>query len=185
MRCKATSSTRPRRRSRGAKLESHGAARCNERGGGARGAKQRHNDAACACACGVVPRRTGGPLATAASSAPCTARRLLLLLARAPGALARALPRQVALGAHALCAGGTRTNVLQQRSMATAGGARRRAPPPWHERLQAQLENLERAAAALQALSEEPDAAATLEVRARATARCAAHAAPALYARQR
>ena len=69
--------------------------------------------------------------------------------------------------------------------MFTAGGARRRAPMPWHERLKMRLQDLEDAAAALLAVCEEPGAAAMLEVRARATARGAAHAAPALYARQR
>ena len=38
-------------------------------------------------------------------------------------------------------------------------------PLPWHERLQARLADVERAAAALLAVCEEPDAAATLEAR--------------------
>ena len=36
---------------------------------------------------------------------------------------------------------------------------------PWHERLQARVADLERAAAALLAVCEEPEAAAALEVR--------------------
>ena len=43
------------------------------------------------------------------------------------------------------------------------------APAPWHERLQAGVAYVERAAAALLAVCEEPDTAAALEVRARAT----------------
>ena len=70
--------------------------------------------------------------------------------------------------------------------MATAGGARRHAPPPWHERLQAGVADVERAAAALLAVCEEPEAQAALEVRARATrGRRAAQRTRALFLRIR
>ena len=50
---------------------------------------------------------------------------------------------------------------------AAAPGVDAAAPlPPWHERLQEHLQDLARAAAALLAVCEEPDAAAALEVRA-------------------
>ena len=50
--------------------------------------------------------------------------------------------------------------------MAAAAAAPGGAVEPWHERLQACMADLERAAAALLAVCEEPDAAAALEVRA-------------------
>ena len=49
---------------------------------------------------------------------------------------------------------------------AAAPGVDAAAPPagPWHERLQARLQDVERAAAALLAVCEEPEARAALEV---------------------
>ena len=76
---------------------------------------------------------------------------------------ARAAPLSAARGAGALACSCTR---VSECSMATAGAARHRAPPPWHERLQASVADLERAAAALLAVCEEPDAQAALEARA-------------------
>ena len=71
--------------------------------------------------------------------------------------------------------------------MATAAGTARRNAP-WHERLQAGVADVERAAAALLAVCEEPGAAAALEVSARATHACHARRitqAVALYRRWR
>ena len=53
--------------------------------------------------------------------------------------------------------------------MAAAAAAPLGATPPWHERLQAGVADVERAAAALLAVCEEPEAQSALEVRAQAT----------------
>ena len=52
---------------------------------------------------------------------------------------------------------------------AAAAAAPPGAPPPWHERLLVGVADVERAAAALLAVCEEPDAAAVLELRVKAT----------------
>ena len=79
----------------------------------------------------------------------------------------RAVPLAATLGALQLHTSSSERGG-EQRSMAAAAAAPPGAPAPWHERLQAGVADVERAAAALLAVCEEPDEVAALEVRARA-----------------